>query len=238
MKLKGIELYNVFEPVIQDVIDLVTQQIEATKTVKANLKSVLLIGGFGESEWTAVQRGALMKGLADYSSKNTKVAITARSARCHYGTESAKEWDGKQHEEDQRIWSAANSRWEVNTYDWFIAKNETVSEKIPKRLHYHTESLCSLKKLDNITITIVECADLEGHGAPVFVGDGEVTTHATLEVPLSKIPTKNLQKRQSENGQEWYIVDFSLKVTRKSAEFEYTLMHNRKSYNSFKANFV
>ncbi|KAL9033319.1 MAG: hypothetical protein Q9180_006009 [Flavoplaca navasiana] len=125
MKLTGIELFSIFEPVIQDVIDLVEQQIQATKDFKAEVKAVLLIGGFGESEylyqrlrdtvasqgiivekpsygWTAIQRGALMKGLADYSSKNTKVAVTGRSARCHYGTESAKDWDERLHPNDQR----------------------------------------------------------------------------------------------------------------------------------------
>ncbi|KAL8726738.1 MAG: hypothetical protein Q9166_006533 [cf. Caloplaca sp. 2 TL-2023] len=261
MTLKGVELYNIFEPVMQDVIGLVKQQINATKEAKSLVKEVLLVGGFGESEylyqrlrqavvhdcievskppygWTAVQRGALLKGLADHSPKNTEILVAGRSARNHYGTESAKEWDGTVHPESQRVWSAANSRFEVNTYDWFITKKDTVSEKKPIRLNYYTTCLASLKKLDPITVTIVRCEDPEDGGAPVFVGDGQVTPHANLEVPLSLIPTKNLKKRQSEDGQQWYIVDFALKVTRTSAEFHYDLMHNKKSYGRVSADFI
>ncbi|KAL8773753.1 MAG: hypothetical protein Q9209_001521 [Squamulea sp. 1 TL-2023] len=260
--LKGTDLYNIFEPIIQDVIDLVWQQIEATKSAKSNVKAVLLVGGFGDNSylykrlcesvalapgidvlkspngWTAVVRGALVKGLADHNPKTAEMNIAGRSAGNHYGTESAKEWDKTVHPESQRFWSAANSRWEVNTYDWFIHKNDTVSEKKPIRLAYHTECLATVKKLDPITVTIIKCLDPDSSGAPFFVGDGEVTPVANLEVPLSLIPTKNLKKRQSEDGQQWYIVDFVLKITRSSAEFHYDLMHGKKSYGRVSAEFV
>ncbi|KAL9641358.1 MAG: hypothetical protein Q9204_000053 [Flavoplaca sp. TL-2023a] len=182
------------------------QQIQATKNFKADVKVVLLIGGFGESEnlyqrlrdtvasqgiivekpsygWTAIQRGALMKGLVDYSSKNTRVAVTGRSARYHYGTESAKEWDERLHPNDQRIWSSVNSPYEVNTYKWFIGKSETVSETKPKRLYYHTESLTSLKKLDNITVTVIQCEDLNDEGAPFFVSGQSFYPYSVYQTP-------------------------------------------------------
>ncbi|KAI4239056.1 MAG: hypothetical protein LQ349_000664 [Xanthoria aureola] len=169
------------------------------------------------------QRGARMKG---------------RSARHHYGTESAKEWDENVHEESRRVWSAANSRWEVNTYDWFIHKNTTVSEKKPICLYYHTECLASQRMLDSVTCTIVKCPDPNDNGAPLFVDDGEVLPVANLEVPLSRIPVKSLKKRQSEDGQEWLIVDFTLKITRTSPKFHYDLICGTKSYKRVSADFV
>ncbi|KAL9641362.1 MAG: hypothetical protein Q9204_000057 [Flavoplaca sp. TL-2023a] len=242
--LKGADLYDIFEPVIQDVL------------------AVLLVGGFGENRylykriqqaiapegievlkspygWTAVVRGALIKGLADHNPKNTEVNVAGRYTSFHYETESAKVWDKKVHEEDKRFWSAANSRWEVNTYDWFVLKAEAVSEKKPIRLPYHSECLANKRKLDPITITIVKCADVDETRPPLFVrAEGEVTPVAHLEVPLSLFPTKNLKKRQSEDGQEWFIVDFTLKVTRTSSEFRYDLMRGNKSYGRVPAEFV
>ncbi|KAL8914395.1 MAG: hypothetical protein Q9172_007093 [Xanthocarpia lactea] len=259
--LKGANLYNIFEPIVQDVLGLVQHQIKATKTLELSVKAILLVGGFGENSylhqrlcasvsgenievykpahgWTAVVRGAVSHGLARHSPRDAEVAIDGHCPGVHYGTESAKEYNDKKHRGAQRFWSAANNRFEVNTYDWFITKGQTLSENKPLRLYYHTESLTSLKKIDPIVITIVQCADPENKGAPLFVGDGKVTTHATLEVPLTQIPTKNLVKRRSENGQEWYIVDFSLKVIRRSAEFEYVLMRNTKAYGSVRAEFI
>ena len=89
--------------------------------------------------WTAVVRGALMRGLAEVCPKSTTVGISGRFARCNYGTESAKEFDEKLHPVAQRsashiiaanmqadkisrVWSSVNNRYEVNTFDWFIEK--------------------------------------------------------------------------------------------------------------------
>lgn len=47
--LKGSDLYDIFEPVIQDVIGLVWQQIQGTKKADLDVKAVLLVGGFGEN---------------------------------------------------------------------------------------------------------------------------------------------------------------------------------------------
>ncbi|KAI4093895.1 MAG: hypothetical protein LQ339_007577 [Xanthoria mediterranea] len=203
------------------------QQIEATRKAERPVNAVLLVGGFGENSylhkrlcdllegedievhkpaygWTAVVRGTLLYGLNKHSPRGADIAIAGRYTGAYYSTESGK-----------KFFSAANSRWEVNTYDWFYEK-----------------------KLNNITITIVQYLDPGDHGPPIFVGDGDVTIFGTLEVPLSEIPTRNLKKRRSENGQEWFIVDFLLKIIRTSAEFEFTLMHNRKAYKNVKADFA
>ena len=91
-------------------------QIEATKTV---VKQVLLVGGFGQNaylrdriraaigtvqimqspnRWTAVVRGALMKGLASTSPTFAKVGVSGRSARRYYGIASHKSFDPINHD--------------------------------------------------------------------------------------------------------------------------------------------
>ncbi|KAL8916869.1 MAG: hypothetical protein Q9208_008301 [Pyrenodesmia sp. 3 TL-2023] len=143
--LKGSNLFNIFEPLILQIVGLVRQQIDATKARVARVRAVLMVGGFGENSylkkrveeavtgdgievwkpsfgWTAVVRGALMKALADIDPKSKQISIEGRVARAFYGTESAKEFKDAIHPKEQRIWSRFNGRYEVNTYDWFVQK--------------------------------------------------------------------------------------------------------------------
>ncbi|KAL8837780.1 MAG: hypothetical protein Q9170_002398 [Blastenia crenularia] len=144
-RIKGAELFEIFEPIIKDIIKLVTQQVEETYKKRTAVEAIVMVGGFGQNEylmqrvqqavadrniavykppygWTAVVRGALMKGLAEANSNNAVVTITGRIARNHYGTPSAKAFDSSLHLEEHRYWSTSNERDEVNTYDWFITK--------------------------------------------------------------------------------------------------------------------
>jgi len=94
---------EIFEPVIKDVLDLVREQISMAGS---GVAAVLLVGGFGQSEylksrvsaavgasikvlqpsngWTAVVQGAAMIGL---SRANARLNVSERIARQHYGTE-------------------------------------------------------------------------------------------------------------------------------------------------------
>jgi molecular chaperone DnaK (HSP70) len=104
---------EVFAPIVNDVIDLVREQIrmvrERARTTGGNVTAVLLVGGFGSSEylknrikasidraiivqqpangWTAVVRGAAMIGLSRANSELGRVHVSERVARKHYGTE-------------------------------------------------------------------------------------------------------------------------------------------------------
>lgn len=47
--------------------------------------------------WTAVVRGALMKGLSQLEPETERVKVEARSARKHYGTEIMSKYDSSKH---------------------------------------------------------------------------------------------------------------------------------------------
>lgn len=105
--MKPSDLKEIFDPIVGQIISLVWGQIVATKV---KVKAVLLVGGFGQSNylkeqirgamikrskkievlqppdaWTAVVRGAVMKGLANCDDKLARVQIGPRAARKHYG---------------------------------------------------------------------------------------------------------------------------------------------------------
>jgi molecular chaperone DnaK (HSP70) len=103
--LKSADVKEILEPVIAQVVKLVLEQI---RTTSGEVKAVLLVGGFGMSMylrerikeevsnkievlqppygWSAVVRGAVLKGIAQSDPKHTKVRLTSRIARKHLGT--------------------------------------------------------------------------------------------------------------------------------------------------------
>jgi hypothetical protein len=122
MKLS--DMAAVFEPVVEHVIELVRDQITSTNV---DVKAVLLVGGFGQSSylkerlrtalaktdqkievlqpphaWTAVVRGAVMKGLANHDDKLALVHIGPRAARKHYGYICVKKFDPALHKESSK----------------------------------------------------------------------------------------------------------------------------------------
>ena len=122
LRLTGSDVSTIFEPVIKEVINLVNSQINATE---AQVKAVLLVGGFSQSaylrdrirqavasrgietmqspnSWTAVVRGALMKGLTTRNSSFTPVQISGRSARKSYGVEVDCAFDGNADNQGRR----------------------------------------------------------------------------------------------------------------------------------------
>ena len=71
--------------------------------------------------WTAVARGALMKGLASTSSFAT-VKISGRSARKHYGINCGVQYDEQEHGNARKVWDACSGFHRTYMMDWFIQK--------------------------------------------------------------------------------------------------------------------
>jgi tRNA A37 threonylcarbamoyltransferase TsaD len=117
LNLSPDDVESIFDPVVDKVIDLVRDQIIATKQ---SVNAVLLVGGFGQSNylkermresleefgvrilqppnaWTVVVRGAVMMGLARYDSSSSKLNVISRTARKHYATEIHVKYDSSIH---------------------------------------------------------------------------------------------------------------------------------------------
>jgi hypothetical protein len=157
--LKSEDVKQILEPVIGQVVKLVLEQI---RTTSGEVKAVLLVGGFGTSMylrerikeavsknieviqppygWSAVVRGAVLKGLAQSNPKHSKVRLTSRMARKHLGTRTAAVFDEMIHSEsrkfvthcglnqhdvklmDLRYFDAYDGTWRTSAMDWFIKK--------------------------------------------------------------------------------------------------------------------
>jgi molecular chaperone DnaK (HSP70) len=120
LTLSSTKLRTIFEPVIATITSLISAQIKITAE---DVKAVLLVGGFGQSPylrrcvqkvvgdvqviqpssgWTAVVRGALIKGLAEASPATSRIMIGHRIARKAYGCHALVPfWQGE-HDEGRR----------------------------------------------------------------------------------------------------------------------------------------
>lgn len=149
--LKASDLQVIFEPVVQQVIQLVKEQISASAVP---IRAVLLVGGFGASNylkerirnsvgrniqvmqppnaWLAVVHGAVMKGLAQSApEKLTTVKVQNRKARKHYGTHWHVLYDEKihRHLDGEKSWCGLDGWWRVWTMGWFIKKVRTAEQR-------------------------------------------------------------------------------------------------------------
>ncbi|KAI4155970.1 MAG: hypothetical protein LQ340_000610 [Diploschistes diacapsis] len=114
------DITAIFEPVVQDIIGLVLGQIRA---LKGSASKMLMVGGLGQSSylrerireavpdvevlqpgngWSAVARGALIRGIELLMSGSASVSVGGRMARKHYGRRIWAKFDPALHEKHRK----------------------------------------------------------------------------------------------------------------------------------------
>lgn len=115
------EMREIFVPVLDMIVQLALHQIRSSKS---SVKTVLIVGGFGQNEflrkylranipssitvlappdgWTAVVRGALAKMLSGCSSLAPQINIQTRVARKYYGFPIKVPFNSSQHDESRK----------------------------------------------------------------------------------------------------------------------------------------
>ncbi|CAD6568371.1 MAG: hypothetical protein ASARMPREDX12_001385 [Alectoria sarmentosa] len=258
MTLLGTTVKVIFEPVVNEVLKLVTGQIEAAKRP---VKAVVLVGGFGQNgylrdairdkvksssvevmqspnSWTAVVRGALMKGLASTSPAFATVKIGGRSARMHYGINCGAPYLGLEHGNARKLWDACSGFYRTYMMEWFIEKGSQVKENDPVRLNYQRTRLVSRGPPKTISTTIYCSSDPQNTGAPKYVEDEGVTQLVKVTADLSRIPVKKIPQTKGADGKLYYIVDYAIKVTKLSAHISYELLYGSVNYGHVTSQYV
>ena len=138
------EMRGLFDPVIDQVLALINGQINAATKDRHRVNSILLVGGFGESEYlykrvhlwasqigvqviqpreaaTSIVRGAVMKGLEPkVGPEKTQIV---RRARRSYGVPTKQHFiEGKHLEEDATTDAHTGQKLAQNQVSWFIRK--------------------------------------------------------------------------------------------------------------------
>lgn len=255
--LKAADLQVIFEPVVQEVIQLVKDQISASAVP---IRAVLLVGGFGASNylkerirnsvdrkiqimqppnaWLAVVQGAVMKGLAQSApEKLTLVKVQNRMARKHYGTEWRTRYDENLHRhlDSKKHWCGLDGCWKVYTMEWFIKKGDSVSENEPFFTSFVWTGPVNQGRIRKVKMDIY--ADRTPRQAPV-ARDENVSLLCHVEADVSHIPENQLQRRRGNDGQWYYELNCKIEAVYLSASTQYTLLYNNQRYNSVSTEYV
>ena len=234
-KMSGTQVKSIFDPVVDEVVALVRGQIAATQK---KVKAVLLVGGFGQNAylretirasvdpaievmqppngWTAVVRGALMKGLSQLEPYTEKVKVAARAARKHYGTEIMSRYDSAKHAKAKSWWDDYDGEYKVFDMSWFITKGSPVTEDMPYTRKFQKVWKVSSGPPSIVTVDLQCYEDPDDHGAPVYKDgasgkEGEGVKHLVrLSGDLSCIPASELVQNMGRDGKMYYVVHYDI----------------------------
>ncbi|SPO03344.1 related to hsp70 protein [Cephalotrichum gorgonifer] len=247
--LQFLDLVAIFEPVILETTKLATEYISSLPRPP---KAVLLVGGFGESDylrerlqialgdvevmrptnsWQAVVQGAVMKGLATAEgsgSREVEAGVGGRDQdrveRRHYGTVWRVRYDGAAHASlrGERYWCGLDGCYKVPVMKWFPKR--TTPAGAPLETIFLWTGPVSKGRVRTIKIDIYTRA-AEGPGP--LSRDPSVELLCRVEADLSGVPESQLRRRKGLDGRWYYYLQCEIEgADNISGETIYTLKYN------------
>ncbi|RAL05412.1 Hsp70 family protein [Aspergillus ibericus CBS 121593] len=241
---------NIFEPILRDVESLVAEQVEGIKKSKLTPKAIILVGGFGSSQflfhrlremnpgvtvlqppdaWSAVVRtsGAVYRGLDGNQ-------VESRIARRSYGIKYNTHYIEGKHSPETMTWDNHLERYAATgQMEWYIKKFSKISENDPIRVpFFRTVGITDTRGL-LFTEQLMFC----NSDNPPDERDRETIRLCCLEADLRKIPRDLFEKRCNSKGVEYYKIDFTLVLIPTSASLLFELEFNGVSYGSVRSKY-
>lgn len=248
------EVQGIFEPVIEEVVRLVDGQITAVQSKGKRVKSILLVGGFGSSEylfmrlqnkytdvlstpdnpdvvlqpvdsWTAVVRGAVIRGM--------ETIVQTRKSRYHYGVKYWEYYDENIHSEEHKYWDTTREKWLAeNQIKWYIAKGTEMSEdeSIAFPFYITFEDHHSRVLVDEL----VCCQET----FPPKCIDSTVKTVCKLRSDLTNVPKSMYTKGRNSKDVEYEGLHFTMEMTVLSASLLFELSVDGVRYGEVTADFA
>ncbi|KAJ6108479.1 hypothetical protein N7523_009802 [Penicillium sp. IBT 18751x] len=241
LHVTGAQIWDLMLPVLQQVLDLVREQI---KISKAPVKSVFLVGGFGQNPflrhfihealpsgievlapvdgWTAVVRGALSKTLSDICSSAPQIAIDSRVARKHYGTIKSIKFEGSVHDAKRKYWHEFFGEFHISVMEWFIQKGDEIEETKPVVTSWIEHRHKSQGKVTSIKTTIYELDGADSKKAPLYF-NREMRTHCKLHPVLNRALQNRITVTKGTDGEDYHTVLYQIHANYYSAHCDYSL---------------
>lgn len=242
------EVRTIFEPVVSEVQELVLNQIRDVEKVGGHIAAVLLVGGFGSSDylrkrlflcvdaeimqpknaWTAVVRGALKRGLEG-------PLISQRQARRHYGVRYWAPFREGIDPESHRSWSHFEGFYKcIGLMRWYLNKGDAVSET--KAVTFSWSRTVEVSDLTSEQVVIYCCDD---DNAPSYKS-WNTTENCRLSADLSTIPRSKFTRRKSKKlgDPDQYQITYELEMTMDSASISFVLLIDGVQYGSVQTEFV
>ncbi|KAI5465927.1 hypothetical protein BGZ63DRAFT_411377 [Mariannaea sp. PMI_226] len=248
LPLSRSEIEAIHRPVMEDIVSLVMSQINEVR-LKYNKapKFVMLVGGFGKSRhlydclrnavgrrievlqapgerpWSAICRGAVLKGLAQIRSLNpVAVAIDTRISRASYGTLfNATPFDPNMHDAADRCFCEVAQVFQaVEQTNWFITIGAQVATDTP----ICNEFWQDLEKPDElITVDIVYSESSK----PPHRKDS--TVKMLCGIVLSHVPNwGRLPRWTNTEGKEFRRFHYELQMLSDGTSLDFSVHHKGK----------
>ncbi|PYI00230.1 actin-like ATPase domain-containing protein [Aspergillus sclerotiicarbonarius CBS 121057] len=241
-QLTSDDIAGIFEPILQDVESLVTEQVEGIKKSGLSPKAIILVGGFGSSKFlfhrlqetnptvTVLQppdAGAVYRGLDGNQ-------VESRIARRNYGITCNAPYIEGVHSPNDKCWDDLQERYlATDQMEWYIKKFSNLSENQPIRMSFSrgvritdTDGLLFQQKL-------MFC---NSDGAPDR-RNNETLQLCSLEADLRRIPRGLFKKRRNSQGVEYFKIHFELVLIPTSASLLFELEFNGVSYGSVRSKY-
>jgi actin-like ATPase involved in cell morphogenesis len=194
--------------------------------------------------WTAVVRGAVLRGLEGSM-------VVTRKSRYHYGTSYATVFDEDKHQVSERYWSPLWERWMVSDrMQWHIAKvttpvalevsrshllpksqGEALSPLTPVSFHY-TRNFRPGQSLI-VSDDLIACDS----DSPPAAYSRDLINVCTLTTDLGAVPKSLFTRLTTTRGVEFDNLDFTLEMVVESAGLGFELKVNGVRYGRVEADF-
>jgi hypothetical protein len=165
--LTSAEIMSVFDPVANDVEALIMSQVrQVQQTYLKDPKYIILVGGFGrcsylysklcksgsvkaaapgvdilqasgDRPWTAICRGAVIRGLMTGNNLPQSISIASRISRASYGVKARREFVDGVDPAEEKCWCPNELKWKIPVATWFLEIGSDVSETEPVRHDFY-----------------------------------------------------------------------------------------------------
>lgn len=257
--MKREDVQRIFDPFVDRIVKLVQAQVTAVQQNGENVAAILLVGGFGSSEYlykrlrdttygsartrievlqpknaqTAIARGALIRGLEGS-------AVTERRVPLHYGCSASIPYiPGLGPEAARRMtldW-LTGQRMIDGHLSWYMHKNDALTESFSGSHKFYVNIPASFSPSDLIyRCSLLHC---EEDTPPEFEWENEkaIEKTCTLLANLGDIPTSKMHKCHNAAGGVYYKIYFDLKMTVVDEVIKFELVFEGQTYGSVTTKF-
>ncbi|KAI4698491.1 hypothetical protein J4E81_005714 [Alternaria sp. BMP 2799] len=244
---------KMFEPSLRQTYELIHEQIRRARTNKLKIKYIFLVGGFSENPymygeiksfvakcgiqairpsyaWSAVVRGAAVKGLEDGSNN----AVLKRKSRRYYGTPYSIPFNRRVHDNRDVYHDPFDGRkMAYNQMSWLLKKGQDLHAS---KATHATVDLYPHFWIGDDRTTEFELVSCDSDFAPLRYAEDSVYRVATLRVDLNDVPDEDLDLNISASGQRYYTADCTVNISLQSS-LEFFITVKGKRYGSLIAKY-
>ncbi|RAL03428.1 Hsp70 family protein [Aspergillus ibericus CBS 121593] len=225
LRVSGCEMKELFQPVLEEVHDLVQRQIQSVylrqyleKSVFPRIEVLAPVDG-----WTAVVRGALAKTIGDVSDTAIKASVDSRKARENYGLIDSTKFISEVHDEKKKYWDYFEGEYHIDVMNWLIRKGDDIKEAEAIKTEWRRHQLVKRGAFDSIHVTLYKLDTPMGEKPPLYFN-----RHSRYRLPECR----------GADGKLYYIIDYAIHASYYSAHCEYELWYEGRNHGSVKADYV